>query len=226
MVGTAGGDVAADAGPARRGRGRPPLSQATIEQRRQQIVEAAYEVFTERGYHATGIADIAARLDIGHGTFYRYFDNKRDILDQVVDFAVARFFTAVVTDTAGPPRTKGEFRQQMTDLGSRLYAGVAEGDPRLARLILLDAGSIDAAMSRRILGMLDSIATTIAPMLGLGVRHGFLRRDLDVDTAAKALTGCMLVALFDTLRGPTSPDARARYVETVVSMICDNRPSQ
>ena len=51
---------------------------------RREIVEAAFECFTERGYHATGIADIAARLGIGHGTFYRYYENKRDIVDHVI----------------------------------------------------------------------------------------------------------------------------------------------
>jgi AcrR family transcriptional regulator len=208
----------------KRGRGRRPHSAATIERRRREIIEAAYDTFAAQGYHATGIADIAARLDIGHGTFYRYFDNKRDILDHVVDHALTKFFTAVVADTVRPPRTKDEFRRHMTELGNRLFTGIAEEDPRLARMILLDAASIDAAMLQRILGTLDAIATMIVPMLGLGVRRGFLRSDLDVHAAAKALTGCMVVALLDTLRGPPHAAERTRYVETVVSMICDNRP--
>ena len=41
--------------------------------------------FSGRGYHQTGISHIAKRLGIGHGTFYRYFENKRDILEHVID---------------------------------------------------------------------------------------------------------------------------------------------
>ena len=54
---------------------------------RREIVAASFDCFAERGYHATGIADIAARLGIGHGTFYRYFENKRDLLVKVIEAA-------------------------------------------------------------------------------------------------------------------------------------------
>ena len=208
--------------PAKRGRGRPPHSAAVVERRRREIVEAAYDVFAEQGYHATGIADIAARLGIGHGTFYRYFDNKRDILDHVVDYALTKFFTAVVTEDLGTPQTAEEFRAQMTELGNRLFSGLAHEDPRLSRVILLEATSIDAELLQRILGMLDTVTAMIAPMLGYGVRKGFLRADLDATLAAKALTGCMIAALMGMVRDPMGAAERARYVETVVSMICDN----
>jgi AcrR family transcriptional regulator len=209
--------------PAKRGRGRPRNSAAAIEHRRQQIIEAAYEVFAEQGYYATGIADIAARLDVGHGTFYRYFDNKRDLLDHVVDYALTKFFTAVVTEELPVPQTAAEFRDHMTLLGNRLFTGIDEADPRLTRMILLEAGSIDSALLQRILGMLDTIAAMSAPMLAAGVRRGFLRADLDIDSAARALTGAMIAALLAMLRGPIEAADRERYVETVVSMICDNR---
>jgi AcrR family transcriptional regulator len=208
--------------PVKRGRGRPPNTAAAIERRRQHIIEAAYEVFAEQGYHATGIADIAARLDVGHGTFYRYFENKRDLLDHVVDYALTKFFTAVVTEELPAPQTAQGFRDQMSLLGNRLFTGIAEADPRLTRMLLLEAGSIDTALRQRILGMLDTIAAMSAPMLARGVRRGFLRPDLDVDSAARALTGAMISALLAMLSGPIEAADRERYVETVVSMICDN----
>jgi AcrR family transcriptional regulator len=216
---------AAPPAPVKRGRGRPPHSAAAIERRRQEIIAAAYEVFAEQGYHATGIADIAARLDIGHGTFYRYFENKRDILDHVVDHALRRYFTAVVTEDLPRPRTAEEFRAQMTLLGNRLFSGIAEQDPRLPRLILIEAAAIDAKLLGRILGMLDTMTTMIAPMLAYGVRRGFVGKNLDPDLAAKAVTGCMVAALLGTVRNPMSATDRARYVDTVVAMVCDGAPS-
>jgi AcrR family transcriptional regulator len=47
--------------------------------RRRQILEAAVEVFGEKGFAATRIADIAARAGVAHGTIYRYFRNKDDL---------------------------------------------------------------------------------------------------------------------------------------------------
>ena len=52
---------------------------------RREIIDAAFDCFAEQGYHATGIADIATRLGIGHGTFYRYFENKRDLVVKVIE---------------------------------------------------------------------------------------------------------------------------------------------
>ncbi|WP_241199177.1 helix-turn-helix domain-containing protein [Rhodococcus sp. NJ-530] len=34
---------------------------------RREIIDASFECFAQRGYHATGIADIATTLGIGHG---------------------------------------------------------------------------------------------------------------------------------------------------------------
>ena len=65
-----------------------PLSRAERNrlQLRADILQAAFIEFSDRGYHQTAIADIAQRLGIGHGTFYRYFDNKRDIFEKAKDF--------------------------------------------------------------------------------------------------------------------------------------------
>lgn len=46
--------------------------EATLEK----ILGAAREVFYEKGFHKGGIADIAKKAGVGHGTFYVYFDSK------------------------------------------------------------------------------------------------------------------------------------------------------
>jgi hypothetical protein len=66
------------------------------------------------------------------------------------------------------------------------------------------------------------MTTMISPMLAYGVRRGFIRKDLDPELTAKAVTGCMVAALLGMLRAPMSAGDRARYVDTVVSMVCDN----
>jgi|SRR5579884_2709259 len=45
---------------------------------RAEILSAAREVFAERGYHNTGIAEIARRADVAVGTFYLYFHDKEE----------------------------------------------------------------------------------------------------------------------------------------------------
>lgn len=207
-----------------RGRGRPPHTAEAVERRRQDIIEAAYEIFAEQGYHATGVADIVARLDIGHGTFYRYFENKRDVLDHVVDYGVAQLLSSVVTDELPQARSREELREQLTALGHRIFTEISDNDPRLLRLILLEVTAIDAALLQRVLGMIETINVLIAPLIDNGVRRGFLNPRLDVGSAARSLTGCVIGGLFATVRSSLTVAQRSRYIDTVVSLICDNEP--
>ena len=207
-----------------RGRGRPPSSAEAVERRRQEIIEAAYEIFSEQGYHATGIADIAARLDIGHGTFYRYFENKRDILDHVFDYGVTRLLKLVVTDRMPEARDREELREQLTTLGTRIFTEIVDKDPRLPRMILLEVTAIDAELLQRVLGLIDTVNALLQPFIDNGIRRGFLNPAMNADSAARALTGCIIGGLFATVRAPMSVAERGRYIDTVVSLICDNEP--
>lgn len=50
---------------------------------RDAIVHAAFELFTERGYRRTKLADIAARAQVGVGNVYSYFPSKLHLLYEV-----------------------------------------------------------------------------------------------------------------------------------------------
>ncbi len=52
--------------------------------KREALMQAGYELFTEKGVGHTSIADIAERAGIGKGTFYSYFEDKYDIHDHIV----------------------------------------------------------------------------------------------------------------------------------------------
>ena len=47
------------------------------EVRRQEILDTAMELFAEKGYEDTSMADIARRMGVVQGLCYRYFDSKR-----------------------------------------------------------------------------------------------------------------------------------------------------
>ena len=48
--------------------------------RRAQVLRHAKRIFARKGYHRTNVADIIARARIARGTFYLYFQNKKDLL--------------------------------------------------------------------------------------------------------------------------------------------------
>jgi AcrR family transcriptional regulator len=52
-------------------------------QTRARLVEAAKQVFEERGFLEARISDIAERAGLSHGAFYHYFDSKEQIFREV-----------------------------------------------------------------------------------------------------------------------------------------------
>lgn len=47
---------------------------------RQRLAQAALELFAERGYENTTVIDIAQRAGLGKTTFFRHFQDKREVL--------------------------------------------------------------------------------------------------------------------------------------------------
>jgi len=54
------------------------------EAKRQAVLSTAAQLFNERGFHATSLDDIAARLNVSKPTLYYYVKNKDEILIECV----------------------------------------------------------------------------------------------------------------------------------------------
>ena len=67
---------------------KPEKLKANKEEKKQQILDAAEILFSEQGYHAASIANIAKKSGISKGLMYSYFENKEDLLNQLV---ISRF---------------------------------------------------------------------------------------------------------------------------------------
>ena len=191
---------------------------ARVEQRkaelRKEIIDTAFDCFSEKGYHATGIADIAVRLGIGHGTFYRYFANKRDIIDHVIDDVTGRVFTALATDLSPETATTlDEYTALLDRIGDSLNRVLLD-DPRVPQLLLVHATGIDDELTARVFGLLDSTEVVIAGYLDHGVRCGYLRPDLDTPTTAKAALGMVVAGIVHGMRTP-DPALLAVYSHAV-----------
>lgn len=57
----------------------------TAEERRQEILEAALKVFSEKGYKGATTAEIAHRAGIAEGTIFRHFATKKELLTAVLE---------------------------------------------------------------------------------------------------------------------------------------------
>lgn len=64
---------------------RRQVNRLPPERRVADILVAARDVFTEKGYQEALISDIADRAGVVEGSIYRFFDNKRDLLVKTVE---------------------------------------------------------------------------------------------------------------------------------------------
>lgn len=70
------------------------------DQRRREILEAATELFAERGFDVTTVQEIAMRAGAAAGTVYLYFSSKEAILDALRDDFEAGLIDRVATIAA------------------------------------------------------------------------------------------------------------------------------
>lgn len=196
-----------------------PLSR--VERRKQEtrreILDTALACFGERGYHATSISDIAARVGIAQGTFYLHFESKHAIAEQVLTDLMASVTTTLADLPPQAPATLDEYRAQagrITDSLTSLFSA----NPRAARFLLLQAAAIDDDMAERVLSLYDTATALQSVYLLHGVEAGYFRADLDVEAAARAVNGMLLAAAIYQLRDP-STTAFERFTHTVREII-------
>jgi AcrR family transcriptional regulator len=63
--------------------------------KREAIIAAAAELFSERSFEGTGISDIAAAVGITGGAVYKHFDSKQEVLRTIVQRAVEQVVAKV-----------------------------------------------------------------------------------------------------------------------------------
>ncbi|WP_067570427.1 TetR/AcrR family transcriptional regulator [Nocardia acidivorans] len=180
--------------------GRDARRAARAELRRVELVRAAYDLVMARGFRTIGVDDIAVAAGVSHGTFYNYFENKRDILDAVIDHCFEHIRERLLGPEAdAAPDTLAEFGARYERVIDRCYDLVAT-EPGLVNFLLLEASSIDDRVIERCLRNARRYGVQAVEQVRQGMAHGFLDARLDADIAAEVLLSVLVSALFSALR--------------------------
>lgn len=170
---------------------RSPARQQQAENTRQRILEAAHNLFLERGYAGTTVAAVAAEADVSPETIYGSLGGKRGLLEGVIAAAVQGPHTAV-------PFEQQPAYEQIATLPSpreRLRAFVGFACDVLARTSLVHAvirGAADGEpfalelRERQLEERLDRVAARVRADL-----KGALRPGLKPTQAAQQLAALL-----------------------------------
>ena len=114
-----------------------PQRRRRKEARPSEIIDAATEVFAEKGYAGTNLNEIVRRAGIAKGTLYLYFETKEDLFR-----AVAR--TAFTVNLEGMEKAASDFGRPVRLLIPALLQAAAKGPadshiPAIARMVISES---------------------------------------------------------------------------------------
>jgi AcrR family transcriptional regulator len=134
---------------------------------RDKILQAALEVFAEKGYHRALVDDIVRASRTSKGAVYHHFPNKEALFLALVDEFSARLAEAMATGIAGAHGGLGKVQAALT-AGLETFARHRE----LARILLLESVSLGPAYQSKRLEVHERFASLIQAYLDDAVAEG------------------------------------------------------
>jgi AcrR family transcriptional regulator len=150
------------------------------EARRKQVLRHAKRIFARKGYHRTNIAEIVTRAQIARGTFYLYFQNKKDLFEELLEQVLGELRLRIQRLRIGPEEPE-PVEQLRNNLKRVLNFLVAERE--LTDILLNHATGFDRELDSRIREFYERVAEQIQRSLDLGIQMQLVR---DCDTRAVA----------------------------------------
>ena len=132
------------------------------DQRRQQLFAVARERFSQQGFHATSMDEIAEAAGVTKPVLYQHFPSKRALYVELLEETGRELLRmlADATARAGTPRERVE-------LGFRAYFDFAVGNRSAFRFLLGTSLRSDQEFARIVEEILDAAAETIATLIDI-----------------------------------------------------------
>lgn len=147
---------------------KPTMGKA---ERRQQILNAAREVFAKRGYAQTTVDDIVAQAGVARGTFYLYFEDKRAAFAELVDRFATQLSSKIVRITTDDPERP--VAEQVRD-NIRAIIGVCLAERVMTKILFTDAPGVDHEFQSRIVSFYDTVMQLLIESLKDGQALGIV----------------------------------------------------
>ena len=136
----------------------------TAEQRRQQLVAVALELFARRGYRSTTMDDIAEAAGVTKPLVYQHFSSKRALYLELVNSIAQALLIAVrsaVMEANGP--------RQQVEMGFAAYFRLVVNREAEFRLLYGRDHADDKELGRALRTVEDAIAEAIEPLIDAGL---------------------------------------------------------
>ena len=173
----------------------------TAEERRNEILDAAERLFSEKGFDGTSTNDILAAVGIARGTLYHHFPSKESIMDALIERQTARMLQEARNIAADRQKPVIE-----RIIGAILALKVAGGsrNEMVAHLHKPQNALMHEKTQRAIVAGLTPV---LAGLVREGTDQGLFRTPYPLESAEMAVV-CAL-AVFDEGTVPLTEEERA-----------------
>ncbi|MFS8581398.1 MAG: TetR/AcrR family transcriptional regulator, partial [Limnochordales bacterium] len=152
---------------------------------KRRILEAAADVFAEKGYYAAAVDDIVRASDTSKGSFYHFFPNKQGIFLSLVDHMYSVLLRRVENAIE---RERGALHK--VDAALRTVLGEFARHRRLARILLIEAHGLGHAFNDKLFQLHTGFAGLVKKYLDRAVAEGDIP-PVDTELAAYAWLGAI-----------------------------------
>src|SRR2546423_3051808 len=164
----------------------PKVTDAHLEARRRQIVEAAIACFAREGFHRTTMQDICREADLSAGAIYSYFKGKEQIIEAIAAERHSR--EAAFFEAGRAAATPGE---ALREVGRAFFRSLdAPGERRRRRVVIqLWAEALrNDTILELVLGGVDPPIAAVAELVRQGQQSGEIPDEVDPEALARATT--------------------------------------
>jgi AcrR family transcriptional regulator len=157
--------------------------------RPQELLEAAIDLFVERGYAATRLEDVARRAGVSKGTLYLYYENKEELFKAVVRGSIVPVIGEAEASVAGFEGHSADLlRHLIHSWWQRLGATKVSG---IIKLVTAEAGNFPELAKFYQEEVINRGTRATASMLERGIARGEFR-PIDVNLMTQVLVAPML----------------------------------
>ncbi|MDD5435908.1 MAG: TetR/AcrR family transcriptional regulator [Nitrospira sp.] len=182
--------------------------------RREEILTAAITIFSQKGYHDTTIADLIEKAGIARGTFYLYFENKRQIFDSILDNLLLEIDRCIRTIQIGEKDSeKTNPLDQLRANLTRLFTLFIE-NPELSRILLRHATGLDEESDQKLTEFYSNLALKIEEALRLGTKMNLIR-----ECDPRITSYCILGSIREVIEHITLTRRDTSEIDTIIEEV-------
>lgn len=160
------------------------------EERREDFILSAIELFSEQGYEQTSLNQVIKKLEITKGSFYHNFESKEDLLNKTIEYMAVSIVTLIDEITSN---SELESLDMLRALSREMIHFRRQQQPIYQRLFDLQNNSHNAYVAKKFMDFVKSVTfPSLKTIFQRGQKEGQFRLT-NIDLSTTTYINCLMI---------------------------------